>query len=153
MEIFCWNCRRELESSLLAEPPGSKETEQSGSYRVCNCEIMDDQCEVTERIQGKFLSMRVRARIASPGLLDAVFNELGKDTRIMMRYWPLTWAGKEMSCWRRQLLLDWPASTFQIVPIWGVITIAGILLLCVVNNWTLYDSRYLVAPCGEQLSM
>eukprot|EP00884_Botryococcus_braunii_P013330 jgi/Botrbrau1/21999/Bobra.0024s0015.1 len=54
--------------------------------RVCGCEITDEQCQVTERMQGKFLSIRISARISSPGLLDDVFDELGKDSRIMMRY-------------------------------------------------------------------
>lgn len=54
--------------------------------RVCGCKITEAQCQVTERLQGKFLSIRISASIASPALLDAVFEDLGNDSRIMMRY-------------------------------------------------------------------
>ncbi len=54
--------------------------------RVCKIEVPAEDCRVTERLKGKFLSVRVTARVAAPAMLDRVFAELGKDARIMMRY-------------------------------------------------------------------
>jgi putative lipoic acid-binding regulatory protein len=44
------------------------------------------RCSVKERLGGKYVSMTVGVMVRAPELINAVWEELGKDERVKMRY-------------------------------------------------------------------
>jgi hypothetical protein len=49
-------------------------------------EVLPEQCQVAERLQGKFLSVKATARVAHPEVIAAGYAELGKDARVIMKF-------------------------------------------------------------------
>jgi putative lipoic acid-binding regulatory protein len=44
------------------------------------------RCTVKERLGGKYVSMTVAVMVRAPELIQMVWEELGKDERVKMRY-------------------------------------------------------------------
>lgn len=49
-------------------------------------EVLPEQCQVAERLQGKYLSVKATARVAHPEVIAAGYAELGKDARVIMKF-------------------------------------------------------------------
>ena len=49
-------------------------------------EVLPEQCQVAERLHGKFLSVKATARVAHPEVIAAVYAELEKDARVIMKF-------------------------------------------------------------------
>ncbi|KAK9909313.1 hypothetical protein WJX75_000393 [Coccomyxa subellipsoidea] len=44
------------------------------------------ECQLSERLNGKYVSVKVSACMQSPDMIASVFQELGKDPRVVMKY-------------------------------------------------------------------
>lgn len=44
------------------------------------------ECLLSERLNGKYLSVKATAEVQSPAMIAAAFEELGKDSRIVMKF-------------------------------------------------------------------
>lgn len=54
--------------------------------RVCQHRVAEDQCVVKERLGGKYISVSVETTLRAPELVQMVYQELGKDERVKMRF-------------------------------------------------------------------
>lgn len=45
-----------------------------------------DCCQCVGRLNGKFLSVKATVRVQQPAMVAAVFDELGKDARVIMKF-------------------------------------------------------------------
>lgn len=52
--------------------------------RVCG--TSQHECRLAERLRGKYLSVQATANVKRPDMIAGVFEELDKDTRIVMKY-------------------------------------------------------------------
>lgn len=52
--------------------------------RVCQATVQ--QCEVKQRLGGKYVSLMLSVTVRAPEIIQAVHEELGKDPRVTMRY-------------------------------------------------------------------
>lgn len=41
---------------------------------------------MVERIQGKYLSVKICAEVQNAGMIAQVYTELGQDSRVMMKF-------------------------------------------------------------------
>ncbi|PNW75570.1 hypothetical protein CHLRE_12g532000v5 [Chlamydomonas reinhardtii] len=54
--------------------------------RVAQAEVEDGKVEVKERMGGKYVSVSVDVMTRAPEIVGLVYDELGKDPRVMMRF-------------------------------------------------------------------
>jgi putative lipoic acid-binding regulatory protein len=54
--------------------------------RTCSTTVAADECAVTERMGGKYLSLQIPALIRAPEFIQMVFTSLEGDTRVIMKY-------------------------------------------------------------------
>ncbi|KAG2438742.1 hypothetical protein HXX76_005287 [Chlamydomonas incerta] len=54
--------------------------------RVAQAEVEDGKVEVKERMGGKYVSVSVDVMTRAPEIVGMVYDELGKDPRVMMRF-------------------------------------------------------------------
>ncbi len=53
---------------------------------LCQAPVEDDNCVIKERLGGKYVSMTVNVMVRAPEIIQMVWEELGKDDRVKMRY-------------------------------------------------------------------
>ncbi|CAL8467973.1 g7511 [Coccomyxa elongata] len=61
-------------------------TEYLGRILQRVCGTTQHECRLAERLRGKYLSVQATANIKRPDMIAGVFEELDKDTRIVMKY-------------------------------------------------------------------
>ncbi|KAG2453392.1 hypothetical protein HYH02_001616 [Chlamydomonas schloesseri] len=54
--------------------------------RVAQAEVEEGKVEVKERMGGKYVSVAVDVMTRAPEIVGMVYDELGKDPRVMMRF-------------------------------------------------------------------
>ena len=54
--------------------------------RVCGYDIPAEQCFVKSRMNGRYLSVRLQASVPTAESIQAVHDELSRDSRIMMNF-------------------------------------------------------------------
>lgn len=78
---------RHMFSIVGQNVPGFKEDVVALISRTCDVTLDEaNDVRVVERMGGKYLSLQVHATVRAPEVIDMVLNELGKDTRVKMRY-------------------------------------------------------------------
>jgi putative lipoic acid-binding regulatory protein len=54
--------------------------------RCCQVEVPREAVTVTPRLKGKYLSVGVTVRVRAPEIVARTYEELGKDTRVTMKF-------------------------------------------------------------------
>ena len=54
--------------------------------RVCGTSIPESSCSIKERMAGKYWSARVTAHVQSAEMISAVYEALGEDSSIVMKF-------------------------------------------------------------------
>lgn len=54
--------------------------------RVCEVDIQQEQVQVKERLGGKYVSMAVEVVVRAPEVISKAYEEIGRDSRVMMKF-------------------------------------------------------------------
>ena len=54
--------------------------------RVCGCSVPDDACRLVERMKGKYLSVKIQAKVQDADMIAAAYEELGQHPRVVMKF-------------------------------------------------------------------
>ena len=54
--------------------------------RVCENDMEEDMVEVSERMGGKYVSMKMTCMVRAPEIINKVFNALEGDVRVIMKF-------------------------------------------------------------------
>ena len=54
--------------------------------KVCQVEVNQSNVKVTERLKGKYISIGVEVRVRAPEIVRRVYEELGRNPRVTMKY-------------------------------------------------------------------
>ena len=54
--------------------------------RICGCGVPDDACVLAERMNGKYLSIKVATQVQDADMIAMAYEELGQDPRVIMKF-------------------------------------------------------------------